>query len=68
MTGFTDRTSQGILGHITGKASIAYLPKDRVVGISKLARVLHGFARSDLRRLPPLASRVRDMSRQGVSP
>jgi GTP cyclohydrolase IA len=30
---------------ITGKASIAYLPKDRVVGISKLARVLHGYAR-----------------------
>ena len=30
---------------ILGKASIAYLPKDRVVGISKLARVLHGFAR-----------------------
>ncbi len=30
---------------ITGKASIAYLPKDRVVGISKLARVLNGFAR-----------------------
>ena len=29
---------------ITGKASIAYLPKDRVVGISKLARVLHGYA------------------------
>ena len=29
---------------ITGKASIAYLPNDRVVGISKLARVLHGFA------------------------
>lgn len=29
---------------ITGKASIAYMPKDRVVGISKLARVLHGFA------------------------
>jgi hypothetical protein len=25
---------------ITGKASIAYLPRDRVVGISKLARVL----------------------------
>src|SRR3546814_3021047 len=33
---------------ITGKASIAYLPRDRVVGISKLARVLHGYAR----RLP----------------
>ena len=30
---------------ITGKASIAYLPNNRVVGISKLARVLHGYAR-----------------------
>jgi GTP cyclohydrolase I len=30
---------------IIGKAAIAYLPKDKVVGISKLARVLHGFAR-----------------------
>ena len=30
---------------IIGKAAIAYLPNDRVVGISKLARVLHGFAR-----------------------
>ncbi|HZG08561.1 MAG TPA: GTP cyclohydrolase I FolE [Allosphingosinicella sp.] len=30
---------------IIGKASIAYLPNERVVGISKLARVLHGFAR-----------------------
>jgi GTP cyclohydrolase I len=30
---------------IIGKASIAYLPDERVVGISKLARVLHGFAR-----------------------
>ncbi|MEN9717667.1 MAG: hypothetical protein RIQ99_545 [Pseudomonadota bacterium] len=29
---------------ITGTASIAYLPTDRVVGISKLARVLHGYA------------------------
>lgn len=29
---------------IVGKASIAYLPRDHVVGISKLARVLHGFA------------------------
>lgn len=29
---------------ITGKAHIAYLPDRRVVGISKLARVLHGFA------------------------
>ena len=30
---------------ITGKAHIAYLPRNRVVGISKLARVLHGYAR-----------------------
>ena len=30
---------------ITGKAAIAYLPNKRVVGISKLARVLHGYAR-----------------------
>jgi GTP cyclohydrolase I len=30
---------------IIGKAAIAYLPTDRVVGISKLARVLHAFAR-----------------------
>jgi GTP cyclohydrolase IA len=33
------------LAPIIGKASIAYLPTNRVVGISKLARVLHGFAR-----------------------
>jgi GTP cyclohydrolase I len=33
------------LAPIIGKASIAYLPADRVVGISKLARVLHGYAR-----------------------
>ena len=32
------------LAPIIGKASIAYLPRDRVVGISKLARVLHGYA------------------------
>src|SRR5437868_14335990 len=30
---------------ILGKAHIAYLPRERVVGISKLARVLHGYAR-----------------------
>ena len=30
---------------IIGKAHIAYLPRDKVVGISKLARVLHGYAR-----------------------
>ncbi len=29
----------------TGRAHVGYLPTDRVVGISKLARVVHGFAR-----------------------
>ena len=33
------------LAPIVGTASIAYLPSERVVGISKLARVLHGYAR-----------------------
>ncbi|HEU4959753.1 MAG TPA: GTP cyclohydrolase I FolE [Sphingomonas sp.] len=33
------------LAPIIGKAHIAYLPRDHVVGISKLARVLHAFAR-----------------------
>ena len=33
------------LAPIQGKAAIAYLPRDSVVGISKLARVLHGYAR-----------------------
>ena len=33
------------LAPIIGKAAIAYLPGNRVVGISKLARVLHGFSR-----------------------
>jgi len=28
-----------------GKAHVGYLPSDRVVGISKLARVVHGFSR-----------------------
>lgn len=32
------------LAPITGTASIAYLPRKRVVGISKLARVLQGYA------------------------
>lgn len=30
---------------IIGKAHVAYLPKERVVGISKLARVVHAYAR-----------------------
>ncbi len=30
---------------VTGRAHVAYLPRDRVVGISKLSRVVNGFAR-----------------------
>lgn len=30
---------------ILGKAHVAYLPRDKVVGISKLARVVHAFAK-----------------------
>ena len=30
---------------VTGKAHVGYLPTNRVVGISKLARVVHGYAR-----------------------
>ena len=44
---------------IVGKASIAYLPKHRVVGISKLARVLHGYA-SRLQVQERLTSQVAD--------
>ena len=33
------------MARIIGRAHIAYLPRNHVVGISKLARVLHGFAR-----------------------
>ncbi|MBB5519740.1 GTP cyclohydrolase I FolE [Amphiplicatus metriothermophilus] len=33
------------LAPIMGKAHVAYLPKDKVVGISKLARVVHAFAK-----------------------
>ena len=30
---------------VVGKAHVGYLPRDRVVGISKLARVVQGFSR-----------------------
>jgi GTP cyclohydrolase I len=30
---------------VIGRAHVAYLPRDRVVGISKLSRVVNGFAR-----------------------
>ena len=30
---------------IDGSAKVAYIPKDKVIGLSKLARVVEGFAR-----------------------
>ena len=52
---------------IIGKASIAYLPKDKVVGISKLARVLHGFARR-LQVQERLTAQVADAICQHLQP
>ncbi len=52
---------------IIGKASIAYLPKDHVVGISKLARVLHGFARR-LQVQERLTAEVADCIWNGLKP
>jgi GTP cyclohydrolase IA len=52
---------------IIGKASIAYLPKDKVVGISKLARVLHGFARR-LQVQERLTAQVADTIWQHLQP
>jgi GTP cyclohydrolase I len=55
------------LAPIIGKASIAYLPKDKVVGISKLARVLHGFARR-LQVQERLTAQVADTIWQHLQP
>jgi GTP cyclohydrolase I len=52
---------------IIGKAHIAYLPKDHVVGISKLARVLHGFARR-LQVQERLTAQVADCIWEGLKP
>ena len=55
------------LAPIIGKAAIAYLPRDRVVGISKLARVLHGFARR-LQVQERLTAQVADCVWQHLAP
>ena len=55
------------LAPIIGKASIAYLPRDKVVGISKLARVLHGFARR-LQVQERLTAQVADTIWQNLQP
>ncbi len=52
---------------IHGTASIAYLPKDHVVGISKLARVLHAFARR-LQVQERLTAEVADCIWNGLKP
>ena len=52
---------------IIGKAHIAYLPRDHVVGISKLARVLHGFARR-LQVQERLTAEVADCIWRGLNP
>jgi GTP cyclohydrolase I len=52
---------------IIGKAAIAYLPHDKVVGISKLARVLHGFARR-LQVQERLTAQVADTIWQHLQP
>ena len=55
------------LAPIIGKAAIAYLPRDRVVGISKLARVLQGFARR-LQVQERLTAQVADAIWQHLEP
>ena len=55
------------LAPILGKAAIAYLPRDRVVGISKLARVLDGFARR-LQVQERLTAQVADCIWQHLEP
>ena len=52
---------------IIGKAAIAYLPTERVVGISKLARVLHGYARR-LQVQERLTAEVADCIQEHLNP
>jgi GTP cyclohydrolase I len=52
---------------IIGKAAIAYLPQNKVVGISKLARVLHGFAKR-LQVQERLTAQVADAIWQHLQP
>lgn len=52
---------------IIGKAHIAYLPRNHVVGISKLARVLHAYARR-LQVQERLTAEVADCIWHGLKP
>lgn len=50
-----------------GKANIAYLPRNKVVGISKLARVLHAYARR-LQIQERLTAEIADCIWQSLNP
>jgi len=52
---------------IIGRVHIAYLPKDRVVGISKLARVALGYARR-LQVQERLTAEIADAIQEGLDP
>ena len=55
------------LAPIIGKVHIAYLPQDRVVGISKLARVALGFARR-MQVQERLTAEIADAIQEGLEP
>lgn len=50
-----------------GKAAVGYLPSNRVVGISKLARVVHGFARR-LQIQEKLTAQIADAIQEILNP
>ncbi len=52
---------------IIGHAHVAYLPRKRVVGISKLARVVQGFAKR-LQVQERLTAEIADAVQQGLEP
>jgi GTP cyclohydrolase I len=52
---------------VIGKAHVGYLPRDRVVGISKLARVVKGFARR-LQIQEKLTLEIADAIQESLNP
>jgi len=52
---------------VTGVAHVGYLPRNRVVGISKLARVVHGYARR-LQIQEKLTAQIADAIQDGLDP
>jgi len=55
------------LAPIIGKAHVAYLPTNRVVGISKLARVVHAFAKR-LQVQEKLTAQIADCINSALAP